>query len=421
MSLRTPVDAVALATRIRDELPSGCAKHYAAMVMLNNLMSYSETYGLLLEHEDRAVVASLYLEFLYLAWYYGVEIKLNQSHSKYWPLQIWKDSASLGINLKELVETRESIDHDRLRNARTILSFGAVVNQYFGIIRAQPNGLEAFKNSYCPVVLGLSPVLPLPSDTPILQPKPSRSGWSWTNLWGKTSPQPPETKSPKPPSPTIEPLPIPGSMPPPPTDLLPFSALDTTFFPLGMESLPSVSTWSSSSFLQDSTSWTTDDIQDSTVSAMDRLDAYLSVIGTPECVDIEIIPIRKKPLVRIDETEKIAGNHRLMEPVRPAPKELKHGSIVTQKDPLSWTATKHCTVRWMTGEELKTRQDKIDAQKIQQKVKELKKIKWKGAKSAQLMPRRAALVQFQPGVGSSPLAYEVKNDSEPHIIPIDCD
>ncbi|KAG9128534.1 hypothetical protein FRC07_003423 [Ceratobasidium sp. 392] len=417
MSLRAPVDAVALAARIRDELPSGSAQHYAAMVILNNLMSYSERYGLLLGNEDRAVVASLSVEFLYLAWYYGVDIKLNQSHANYWPLQIWKDAASLGINLEEMVAARGSIDHDKLRNARTLLSFGAVASQYFGILRAQPNGLETFKNSYCPVVPGLSPVLPVPPPSPTLQPKPSRSGWSWSSLWGRNSPQPPE---PKPPSPAIEPLSIPGSMPPPPADLLPFSTLDATFFPLGLESLPSVSTESSSSILPDSASWTTETtVPESNVSAMDRLEAYLSVIGTPKCENLPVIPIRRKPLVSVDEASQASGKHRLMEPVRPTRKELENGPIISQKDPLSWTASKSCAVRWMTAEELKTRQDKIEAQKVQQKVKELKKIKWKGAKSARLMPRRAALVQFQPGVSSSPLANEVQ--SEPQVIHVDCD
>ncbi|KAG8717538.1 hypothetical protein FRC08_007267 [Ceratobasidium sp. 394] len=418
MSLRAPVDAVALAARIRDELPSGTAQHFAAMVILNNLMSYSERYGLLLEHEDRAVVTSLSVEFLYLAWHYGVEIKLNQSHAKYWPLQIWKDSASLGINLKELVDIRESIDHDKLRNARTLLSFGAVVNQYFGIIRAQPNGLETFKNSYCPVVPGLSPVLPLPPNTPTLQPKPTKLGWSWANLWGRSGSRSPGLK---PPSPAIEPLLIPGSMPPPPVDLLPFSTEDTTFFPLRMESIPSASTEASSSLFPDSaSSWTTESVPDSTVSAMDRLEAYLSVIGTPDCENVGYIPIRKKPLAPLEEAEQAIGKHRLFEPVRRTREELGHGPVIAQKDPLSWTSSKPCGVRWMAAEELKVRQDKIEAQKMQQRAKELKKIKWKGAKSAQLMPRRAAVVQFQPrGTGNSPLAHEVKG--EPEIIHINCD
>ncbi|KAG8744991.1 hypothetical protein FRC10_009099 [Ceratobasidium sp. 414] len=210
-------------------------------------------------------------------------------------------------------------------------------------------------------------------------------------------------------------------MPPPPVDLLPFSTADTTFFPLRMETLPSVSTESSSPLLPDSTSsWTTESVPDSTVSAMDRLEAYLSVVGTPDCENIGCIPIRIKPLVLLDKVEQTAGKHRLLEPVRRTREEIRHGPVIAQMDPLSWTANKCCGVHWTSAEELKMRQDKIEAQKVQQRVKELKKVKWKGARSAQLMPRRAALVQSQPGgVGSSPLAHEAKN--EPQIIHIECD
>ncbi|KAG9102956.1 hypothetical protein FRC06_000661 [Ceratobasidium sp. 370] len=210
-------------------------------------------------------------------------------------------------------------------------------------------------------------------------------------------------------------------MPPPPVDLLPFSTADATFFPLRMEFLPSASTESSSSLLPDSaSSWTTESAPDSAVSAMDRLEAYLSVIGTPDCEDIGHIPIRKEPLVSLEKVEQTIGKHRILESVRRTRKEFKHGLVIAQKDPLSWTASKSCGVRWMTVEELKIRQDKIEAQNAQQRAKELKKVKWKGAKSAQLMPRRAALGQFQPrGVSSLPLAHEVK--SEPEIIHIECD
>ncbi|QRV88715.1 hypothetical protein RhiJN_16733 [Ceratobasidium sp. AG-Ba] len=108
MTDRVPADAVALAARIQGELPSGSGQHYAAMVVLNSLVLYSEQHGLLLERDDRAVVTSLSVEYLYLAWYYGVEIKLNQGQTKYWPHQVWKDSANLGINLKEMVETQQA-------------------------------------------------------------------------------------------------------------------------------------------------------------------------------------------------------------------------------------------------------------------------------------------------------------------------
>jgi hypothetical protein len=43
MAFQAPVDAVALAARIRGELPGGSAQHYAAMVILNHLMTYVST------------------------------------------------------------------------------------------------------------------------------------------------------------------------------------------------------------------------------------------------------------------------------------------------------------------------------------------------------------------------------------------
>lgn len=44
MVFSTPVDAVGLAARIRDELPPGSARNYAAMVILNYLVSYVSTF-----------------------------------------------------------------------------------------------------------------------------------------------------------------------------------------------------------------------------------------------------------------------------------------------------------------------------------------------------------------------------------------
>ncbi|KDN47077.1 hypothetical protein RSAG8_03854, partial [Rhizoctonia solani AG-8 WAC10335] len=91
-------------------------------------------------------------------------------------------------------------------------------------------------------------------------------------------------------------------------------------------------------------------------AALERLEAYLSVLGTPQCEPIKRLLLRKPRLVPLAVAEKAAKVHILEEPFRRRPQLPLVPLTVTVQRELPGPRNKLIrSLRWMTGEELKSR------------------------------------------------------------------
>ncbi|KAH7335457.1 hypothetical protein B0J17DRAFT_770071 [Rhizoctonia solani] len=359
-------DAITLVEKLKNQLPAGSTQAYAAMLVLNYIDSYSENDGLRMETQDRLAITALSLEFLYMAWYNDVGIELSERQLENWPSHVWKNSANWGIDLRSLVKQPNLRSmHDRLRDVRTLLSFGAVVNRYYELIQFQTGGLKAFIRTYQPTesvelkppsLLPLLPPPPLPKAYSIeSNNKTKRPGWNWLP-WGimeKTSINQSTTP--------LKPPKIPGPMPRPSVEVLPLYVTDSTAH-LHLVSCETASNNSLSSSLIPSCdsgmiSGTSDRVATTQISALERLEAYLSVLGTPQCEPVKLLSSRKLRLVSLVEAEKAAKASRLQEPVR-EPIRLPLASLTAsvQRELLRSRSNTATTLRWMTGQELKSRE-----------------------------------------------------------------
>ncbi|CAE6418187.1 unnamed protein product [Rhizoctonia solani] len=347
--------------KLRDQLPAGSAQNYAAMLVLNHLESYSKKCGLQMEDRDRLAIASLSLEFLYMAWYNDVGLELSERQLESWPLHVWKNSSNLGINLRSLVKHPNlRLIHGRLRDVRTLLSFGAVVNRYYELIQLQDGGLDAFVRTYQPAEPHVwNSSLPSSAFTGPLRPGTyatnSSTGagncaWNWLP-WGSE-------KSSK--MPLLKPLEVPGSIPSPPAEVIPLYVSEkAVHFHLVTRQANS----SSSSVIPSrdsgtiSSSATNESIATTQISALERLESYLSVLGTPQCEPVRLQPVSKPRLLSLKEAEETAQVRTLQEPIR-KPIQLPLAPLTTTTQmglPGIPNITPIRPLRWMTREELKSR------------------------------------------------------------------
>ncbi|QRW16961.1 hypothetical protein RhiXN_04963 [Rhizoctonia solani] len=352
-----------LVEKLRDQLPAGSARNYAAMLVLNHLECYSKKGGLQMEERGRLAVVSLPLEFLYMAWYNDVGIELSERQLESWPSHVWKNSANLGVNLYSLVTQPNSrLIHDRLRDVRTLLSFGAVVNRYHELIQLQHGGLSALMKTYQhtephnwdPPLISPSPASTQPMLSRIYAKGPSgeadSSAWSWLPWRANKSSEEQH----------LERFGVLGSTPLPPVEAFPLHIPEST---PQFHSIPrqeaSIDLSSSGLSCCDSgtisSSGTNESIATTQISALERLEAYLSVLGTPQCEPIIPKPIRKPRLPSLEEAEETAQVQTLQEPVRkPIQFSLQPLTMIIQKKlPELANSDKLCPLRWMTGEELK--------------------------------------------------------------------
>ncbi|KAF8677579.1 hypothetical protein RHS04_05939 [Rhizoctonia solani] len=329
------LDATMLVEKLRDQLPAGSARNYAAMLVLNHLECYSKKGGLQMEERGRLAVVSLPLEFLYMAWYNDVGIELSE---------------------------RQLEIHDRLRDVRTLLSFGAVVNRYHELIQLQHGGLSALMKTYQhtephnwdPPLISPSPASTQPMLSRIYAKGPSgeadSSAWSWLPWRANKSSEEQH----------LERFGVLGSTPLPPVEAFPLHIPEST---PQFHSIPrqeaSIDLSSSGLSCCDSgtisSSGTNESIATTQISALERLEAYLSVLGTPQCEPIIPKPIRKPRLPSLEEAEETAQVQTLQEPVRkPIQFSLQPLTMIIQKKlPELANSDKLCPLRWMTGEELK--------------------------------------------------------------------
>lgn len=131
------------------------------------------------------------------------------------------------------------------------------------------------------------------------------------------------------------------------------------------------------------------------------------------------MPIKTKRLDLLEETEKALNNSKSGEPLRRTKEEFKGmPSIIPQKELPVSTRNKPPRVRWRTVQELKAQRGRLEEQRVKENLKELKKMKWKGARSAQLMPRRTALMNSQLARNSAEGSTEVHDslESKPLIL-----
>ncbi|KAF8757859.1 hypothetical protein RHS01_03405 [Rhizoctonia solani] len=312
------LDATMLVEKLRDQLPAGSARNYAAMLVLNHLECYSKKGGLQMEERGRLAVVSLPLEFLYMAWYNDVGIELSE---------------------------RQLEIHDRLRDVRTLLSFGAVVNRYHELIQLQHGGLSALMKTYQhtephnwdPPLISPSPASTQPMLSRIYAKGPSgeadSSAWTIRSL-GINTLTPVEAF----------PLHIPESTPQ-------FHSIPRQEASIDLSS-SGLSCCDSDTI---SSSGTNESIATTQISALERLEAYLSVLGTPQCEPIIPKPIRKPRLPSLEEAQETAQVQTLQEPVRkPIQFSLQPLTMIIQKKlPELANSDKLCPLRWMTGEELK--------------------------------------------------------------------
>ncbi|KAB5594484.1 hypothetical protein CTheo_2115 [Ceratobasidium theobromae] len=355
MTSATHLDATTLVERIRDHLPIGSAQSYAAMLVLNYLITYSDAYGIQIQERSRPAVTSLSLEFLYLAWCHDVGIELSESQMPHWPPRVWKDSESLGIDLRLLLKKRHLPNHDKLRDVRTLLSFGALVNHYYESLKAQAGGLDGLKDLFCPPTLERLkfPLQTIPGTYAFgVDDKTEYSEWGWPFAWKKSPKSESQTS-------LLEPLAIPGSMPPPSMNLLPLYVTETTMHcqdthgppPSLLSPASSVSSFPSSSIPSSGT----DSSIGTQISALERLEAYLSVLGTPQCDPIKPIPVKVPRLATLETAEEMIETPNLQEPLRP-PTKNPIAPLVTfyQRELPTRVDGSTRPLRWLTAGELRS-------------------------------------------------------------------
>ncbi|KAF8705256.1 hypothetical protein RHS03_05537, partial [Rhizoctonia solani] len=357
------LDATMLVEKLRDQLPAGSARNYAAMLVLNHLECYSKKGGLQMEERGRLAVVSLPLEFLYMAWYNDVGIELSERQLELALACMEKLCKSRG-QLVFISDTAKSplgpytIDFGMFG---PFLAFGAVVNRYYELIQLQHGGLSVLMKTYQhtephnwdPPLISPSPVSTQLTLSRIYAKGPSgeadSSAWSWLPWRANKSSKDQH----------LEPFGVLGSTPLPPVEAFPLHIPEST---PQFHSIPrqeaSVDLSSSGLSCCDSgtisSSGTNESIATTQISALERLEAYLSVLGTPQCEPIIPKPIRKPRLPSLKEAEETAQVRTLQEPVRkPIQFSLQPLTMIIQKKlPELANSNKLRPLRWMTREEL---------------------------------------------------------------------
>jgi hypothetical protein len=234
------------------------------------------------------------------------------------------------------------------------------------LINELKGGFESFKKSYYPVELEhyeFPGPRTLPDTYTIDTPnRAGDPGWGWPFAWGKNIEKLSKRKLPTFP---LEPLAIPESKPSPPVGMLPLYVTESmvkfqldTFKTSSSSTSTSSLTPSSMSSLDSATipsSETDTSIANTQVSALERLEAYLSVLGTPQCEPIKLMPVRKPCLVSLEMAEKIARESKLQEPCQlPIRKPLASLANIHQEELPARVRDPARPLRWLTAQELKS-------------------------------------------------------------------
>jgi hypothetical protein len=182
----------------------------------------------------------------------------------------------------------------------------------------------------------------------------SKHGWNWFPWIGE---KPLKNWS----MPPFKPLKVPESTTSAHVEVLPIYTSESTVH-FHLVSHPDTLNASSSSVVLScdsgtmSSSGTNESIATTQISALERLEAYISVLGTPECEPVRPRHVKKYHLFSLEQAEEAARTRGLREPVRkPIQLPLVPLTAIIQGKPLEITnRDSSSTLRWMTGYELRS-------------------------------------------------------------------